>query len=279
VAEDLGSDHENVSTEDTFILPPRARRIWKKSQGFVLPLIGILLALAAWQLVIIVFDIKRFLLPPPSLVFAEFWEERELLRFHAQHTTVGFTAGFLLSVLVGIPVAVCLFSSRWLSGLFYPLIVGSQAVPKVALAPFFLVWVGIGYKSQILIAFLIAVFPILINTKTGLEALPLDMYHLARSMGAGPLRTFFRVRLPFALPMIWAGFRVSITLAVVGAVVGEFVASNQGLGFLIAISTANVRTSLAFAALILLSALAIVAYLIVEAAGFLLIPRSKNLQS
>jgi NitT/TauT family transport system permease protein len=225
-----------------------------------------------------VFDIKRFLLPPPSSVFAEFWEERELLRFHGQHTAVGFTAGFFLSVVVGIPVAVALFSSRWLSGLFYPLIVASQAVPKVALAPFFLVWVGIGFKSQILIAFLIAVFPILINTKAGLEALPLDMYHLARSMGAGSLRTFFRVRLPFALPTIWAGFRVAITLAVVGAVVGEFVASNKGLGFLIAVSTANVRTSLAFAALILLSGLAIVAYLIVEAAGFLLIPRSKNLQ-
>jgi NitT/TauT family transport system permease protein len=227
--------------------------------------------------VVSVFDVPAFLLPAPLSVAETIFSEWPTLSRHAVYTTQGFGLGFLVSVAIGIPLAVAMAFSRLLSRTIYPLIVTTQALPKVALAPLFLVWFGFGLKSQVLIVFLIAFFPILINTMLGLQAMPRELYYLALSMGGRPIKTFFKIRLPLALPSIWAGLKLAVVLAVVGAVVGEFVAANQGLGFLVNIAAVNIQTALAFATLTVLASLAIVAFLIVEGIGRLVIPHARNI--
>jgi NitT/TauT family transport system permease protein len=232
-----------------------------------LPIAGFVIAIALWQLAITVFDIQEFMLPSPGKVLQTLWTEHDQLWFHAKRTILGFTIGFLLAALSGIPLATLLAFSRVASGLLYPLIIGTQSLPKSALAPLFLVWLGFGLKSEVGIAFLTAIFPVLINTMAGLRALPTQLLYLGKSMGGTPLRIFMKVRLPYALPSIFAGLKVAMTLAIIGAVVGEFVGSNAGLGYLIVSTSVNMNTPLAFAALVWLSVLSMISFAAVEVVG------------
>jgi NitT/TauT family transport system permease protein len=154
-----------------------------------------------------------------------------------------------------------------------PLLVSSQAMPKVAVAPLFLVWFGFGLLPKVLIAFLIAFFPIVISTVVGLAAIEQEKIHLARSMGLGTVATFFKIRLPSALPSVFGGLKISITLAVVGAVVGEFVGGDAGLGYLLMVANGNIDTPLLFAGLIALTVQGVALYFLVELAERLAIPR------
>ena len=148
--------------------------------------------------------------------------------------------------------------------LTYPLLVATQAVPKVAVAPLFLVWFGFGEAPKIATAALIAIFPVIVDTAVGLRAIDPDMVRLAKSMRAGPLKTFWKVRLPIALPNIFAGLKMAMTFSVIGAVVGEFVAGTTGLGYLIQAATGTMQTTVAFASIVLLSIIGIVLFVIVE---------------
>src|SRR5262249_32168356 len=143
-----------------------------------------------------------------------------LLLKHSGVTALEIALGFGLSVAIGVPLALLLFAIPAMDRALSPLLISSQAVPKVAVAPLFLVWFGFGLLPKVLIAFLVAFFPVVINTAMGLAAVEIEKIHLARSMGLGRLATFWKIRLPSALPSIFAGFKISITLAVVGAVVG-----------------------------------------------------------
>jgi NitT/TauT family transport system permease protein len=154
-----------------------------------------------------------------------------------------------------------------------PLIVSSQAMPKVAVAPLLLVWFGFGLLPKVLIAFLIAFFPVVISTAVGLASIEPEKIQLARSMGFGPSATFFKIRLPNALPSVFGGLKISITLAVVGAVVGEFVGGDAGLGYLLTVANGSMDTPLLFAGLVALTVLGVVLYLIVELAERLVVPR------
>jgi len=154
-----------------------------------------------------------------------------------------------------------------------PLLVSSQAMPKVAVAPLFLVWFGFGLLPKVLIAFLIAFFPIVINTAVGLAAIEPEKIYLARSMGFGATATFFKIRLPNALPAIFGGLKISITLAVVGAVVGEFVGGDAGLGYLLMVANGSMDTQLLFAGIVALTVLGVVFFLLIELAERLAIPR------
>jgi NitT/TauT family transport system permease protein len=156
--------------------------------------------------------------------------------------------------------------------LFYPILVATQAVPKVAVAPLFLVWFGFGETPKFAMAALIAVFPIIIDTAVGLRAIDPDMIRLAKSMRAGSLKTFWKVRLPIALPNIFAGLKMAMTFAVIGAVVGEFVAGTSGLGYLIQSATGNMQTTVAFASIVLLSLIGIALFYIVEAFERIFLP-------
>lgn len=243
------------------------RRLGNMLSAVALPITGFVLLIALWQLAIMIFEIQEFMLPSPGRVLQTLWTEHAQLWVHAKRTTLGFTVGFLLAALCGIPLATLLAFSRVASGLLYPLIIATQSLPKSALAPLFLVWLGFGLKSEIGIAFLTAIFPVLINTMAGLHSLPTQLLYLGKSMGGTHLNIFTKVRLPYALPNIFAGLKVAITLAIIGAVVGEFVGSNEGLGYLIVSTSVNMNTPLAFAALVWLAGLSMVAFAAVEAIG------------
>jgi NitT/TauT family transport system permease protein len=154
---------------------------------------------------------------------------------------------------VGVPIALLISSWRVAEKALYPLLVFSQTVPKIAIAPLFAIWLGMTSLPHILITLLISFFPIVIDTVAGLKSLPLEMIHLSQSMGTTRWQMFRKVRLPFALPFLFAGLKVAITLAVVGAIVGEWVGSEKGLGYVLLLANGQLDTALAFSAIIVLT--------------------------
>jgi NitT/TauT family transport system permease protein len=236
------------------------------------PATTIALSIAGWELIARLNVVPAYVLPRPTDVFRVVLEQWPLLLTNALSTTVAIVLGFLLSVVVGIALAVMISVSRPFEKSVYPLLVGSQAIPKLALAPLFVVWFGFGMLPKVLMTFLIAVFPIVVSTVQGLASVELELEYLAQSMGLGQYRTFRMIRLYRALPAIFAGLKVAITLAVVGAVVGEFVGSDRGLGTLLLRAIGMVNTPLLFAALLVLTIIGVIFFALVELLERLLIP-------
>jgi NitT/TauT family transport system permease protein len=251
-----------------------ARRESRERVSAVVSPVGVVLAVfVLWEAGTRAFGIPTFLLPPPSIIAVSMAANASLLLVHGWITTVEIMLGFLLSIVVGIPLALAIFLSPPFARSILPLLVSSQAMPKVAVAPLLLVWFGFGLMPKVLIAFLIAFFPIVINTAVGLASIEPEKIDLARSMGFGPVATFFKVRLPNALPSIFGGLKISITLAVVGAVVGEFVGGDAGLGYLLMVANGSMDTALLFAGLVALTVLGVVLFLLIEIAERLAVPR------
>ena len=230
------------------------------------------MVLVLWEPATQLFRIPVFLLPPPT-ASSPYGQER--LPFSSQNgwvTTVEIVLGFLLSIVIGIPLALAIFLWPPFSRSVLPLLVSSQAMPKVAVAPLLLVWFGFGLLPKVLIAFLIAFFPIVINTALGL-AVDRARRSIWRDRWASATATFFKIRLPNALPSIFGGLKISITLAVVGAVVGEFVGGDAGLGYLLMVANGSMDTQLLFAGIVSLTILGVVLFVLVELAERLAIPR------
>ena len=172
--------------------------------------------------------------------------------------------GYTMSIVIGIPMGLMIFYSRFLERIIYPLLVASQTIPKIALAPLLIIWLGWGIWPKIVVSFLIAFFPIVVDTVVGLKQTEPEMIYLVRSMGANRSQIFFQISLPNALPNIFGALKVASTLAVVGAVVGEFVASNSGLGYLLVVSQGYMDTASMFAGIVFLSLLGIIFFFIIE---------------
>src|SRR5215813_13753340 len=232
-----------------------------------------LLALVAWQLASSVFSIPAFILPSPLAILQRAARSPGVLAFHALVTLQEVVVGFLLAVLLSIPLGMLIVSSRLLERLVYPLLVAFQAIPKVALAPILVIWFGFGLTSKVTLAFVTAMFPIVINTVVGMARTPPEMIHLMRSLGASGLQIFLKVRLPAAAPHIFGGFKVGITLAMVGAVVGEFIAADRGLGYSLLIANSAFDMPLLFGIVILLSALSVGLFYLIELIEVLVLPR------
>ncbi len=230
-------------------------------EGFVarymLPAITLLLLLALWQVLVTSLDVPALLLPPPSAIAAELVRWRGLLFTHSLVTLYETILGFLLGIAFGVPIAVAISTSRLLQNTIYPLIILAQTVPKVALAPLFLIWLGYGILPKVFVGFLVAFFPIVIDTATGLNAVEPELIDLTRALSASEWQTLWRIRFPHALPFFFSGLKVSITLAVIGAVIGEYVGANEGLGYLILTATAELKTALVFGCMFLLSVIGI----------------------
>jgi NitT/TauT family transport system permease protein len=252
----------------------RAQHEWRARMAGILYPAGVVLAVfVLWEAGTRLFAVPVFLLPAPTAIAASFIANAWLLAFHAWITTAEILLGFALSIVVGIPLALAIFLWPAFSRSILPLLVSSQAMPKVAVAPLFLVWFGFGLLPKVLIAFLIAFFPIVINTAVGLASIEPEKIYLARSMGFGALATFFKIRLPNALPAIFGGLKISITFAVVGAVVGEFVGGDAGLGYLLLVANGSMDTQLLFAGIFALTVLGVVLFVLVEVAERFAIPR------
>lgn len=238
----------------------------------VYPITGLLLIVVAWALACWLGRLPVVVLPSPDKVLHAFAGNIPLLLEESWVTLKETLYGFGLALLLGLPMAVAVANSRTLNLMFYPLLIALQSVPKVALAPIILVWLGPDLQSKLAIAWLVAFFPIIVDTAAGLRATPKELLELAHSLKATRTQILFKVQFPAALPFVMTGAKVAITLAVIGAVIGEFVGSSEGLGFLLLTATSQLDTPLAFAALFALSILGVLVYLMVEGVELLIAP-------
>ncbi len=226
---------------------------------FAVP-IALAAMLVLWEIAVDVAKIPSYVLPAPTDIWASIVKHWESLLLHSWVTLLETLAGFGLSLAIGIPSAFLIVYSRIFDRVLYPILIASQAVPKVALAPILLVALGYSILPKVIVAFLIAFFPVVVNTVTGLASVDRDTLNLMHSMGASKLDVFLKVRFPHAVPSMIAGFKVAIALAVVGAVVGEFVGSRSGLGYYMLLATGNFDTPLVFACVVFLTLMGIVLF-------------------
>lgn len=227
---------------------------------FVLPVLGLALLIFAWHVYVTVFDVPAAVLPRPTLVLDSTIVNWRLIVSEGWITLLESLYGFVLAFALGVPLAVAIAGSRTLNLMFYPLLIATQSLPKVALAPLILVWLGTGMQSKLAVAWLVAFFPIVVDTATGLRNTPAEFLDLATSVRASTAQTFWKIRFPAALPFVISGSKVAITLAVIGAVIGEFIGSNEGLGNLLLVANSQVNIPLAFACLIGLAVIGIGLY-------------------
>jgi NitT/TauT family transport system permease protein len=238
------------------VLEP-AESSWKSILGSTLTFITLVLL---WELLVRELEIPGWLLPAPSAIALALADWRGELVRHSLVTLYETLVGFALAIAVSIPLAVAVVYSPILRNTIYPILLAFQSVPKVAIAPLLALWIGFGMLPKIIVVFLVCFFPIIVATATGLAAVPGPLMDLIRSLSASTLQTFVKIRFPTAMPHIFVGLKIAITFAVIGAVIGEFVGSEDGLGYLILISTSQSRTPLAFGALVLLTLMSIVLY-------------------
>lgn len=220
--------------------------------------------IGAWQIFVPLSGLSEFVLPTPLAIAKRIVKDLPLLSTHIYVTLLEVVFGFSLGALIGIPLALSIFYSKAFERAIYPILVGLQTVPKVSLAPILVLYLGYGWAPKIVLAFMISFFPIVISTVVGLQSLDKNLVNLVRSMGANEWQTFFKLRLPAALPNIFAGFKVAISLAVIGAVIGEYVAAERGLGYLQLQANSQFDTTLNFATVVTISALGVMLYFIID---------------
>jgi NitT/TauT family transport system permease protein len=245
---------------------------WRRTERVRWVFLVLAVLALVWEIAVRAFGVRTFILPAPSLILKELFASPG---FYVKHSvfTLGTTfAGFAIAVIGGVAAAVGIVYSKFLDRILSALLVSLNAVPKVALAPLFVIWMGTGVEPKIAIAIMIAIFPIVIDTVLGLKSVDPEMLNLARSCRASPLRTLWTIRFPNALPSIFAGMKVAVSFALVGAIVGEFVAGDRGLGYVILLSQGNFDTPRVFVALALLGVLGTILFYIVDLAETLLLP-------
>ena len=217
-----------------------------------------------WELVVTLTDIKPYILPAPSLIMVAMWEKMPRLLHAAAFTVQPMLLGFVAAVILGVLMALGIAFSRRIEGVVYPLLVFFQIIPKIAVAPLFIIWFGFGLAPKVLLVFLLSFFPVVVSAITAFRSVDADVMDLVRSTGASRLRTFWKVQLPHALPTLFTGFKVAAALSSTAAVVAEFVASDRGLGFLLLEFNGALDTTMTFATIIVLSVLGLALYGLVE---------------
>jgi NitT/TauT family transport system permease protein len=237
---------------------------WRQSEYLRTIIIVLVGCVLFWELVVRVFNIRSFLLPAPSIVVGDIIGHPAFFSNQSLYTLDVTLIGFGIALLCGVFAAIAIVSSKLLDRTLYTLLVATNSVPKVALAPLFVIWLGTGGAPKIAIAAIIAVFPIVINTTAGLRAIDNDMIDLARSARASARDIMMKVRFPNALPSLFAGAKIGISFALIGTIVGEFVAGDRGLGNVILTSQATFNSARAFAAILILGILGTVMFFIIE---------------
>jgi NitT/TauT family transport system permease protein len=216
-------------------------------------LVAVLALAGLAELLLRVLAVSTFLVPTPSTVAGSLYDNWELLGKNSLVTLEEILVGFACAAAGGFTLAVVMYYVPALARVLYPIIVASQTIPKIAIAPLLVVWFGFGLAPKVIVVFLIAFFPVVIATSVGLRSVDEYMVHLVRSMGASPLQVFLKVRVVHAVPAVYSGLKIAITLSVVGAIVGEFVGADAGLGYVLLIANGQLDTPLMFAAVLLLS--------------------------
>jgi NitT/TauT family transport system permease protein len=245
----------------------------------ILPGLFFVAMLAAWQIACDVFAVPTFLLPTPVEILRKIAEVSDRMVLHSLATLREILIGFGIACVGGVALAAITAHSRLFSRTVFPILVMSQTVPTIAIAPLLVIWFGPGDVSRLIVVFMIAFFPMVVNTTAGLLRVNEELIDLVRGLNASRWKIFTKIRLPNALPHIFTGMRISIALAVIGAVVAEYVAAEEGLGYLIFSANTNVDTRLVFAGVVLLAAMGIVLFQLVRLAQTIAVPWSQDARS
>jgi NitT/TauT family transport system permease protein len=239
------------------------RRSWLADSpvaAILLPVIGLLAAIGLWWGATVAFAIPSYLLPSPWDVVVKFADQPVVLLQETGTSLLETIEGFLLAIVIGVPIAIVIVRSVVLERLVYPLLLMVNSIPKVAIAPLLVIWMGFGQWPKVVMVLLMCFFPIVISTAQGMKSTPVELVELMRSLNASRAQEFFKLRLRYAMPQIFTGFKVAISLAVIGSVIAEFVGATKGLGYVIQQSGASADTTLAFAAVTLLSIMSILLF-------------------
>lgn len=261
---------KTVSTESKKVVKKTSNVQWKSlfSLKYLGPIIAFVVFISVWQFVPMLMDIKPFILPKPTDVLEAAIEDWHLLWPAMQMTIFEAVIGFVLSAVIGIGISILLASSRVLEISLYPYAVILQTIPVVAIAPIVVIWFGSGFNSIVIISFLIGFFPIVSNTLMGLNSVDNNMGDLFKLYNANKWQTMFKLRIPAAMPFIMSGLKVSCTLAIIGAITGEYIAGigggKGGLGYAITVAAVQLKTPYLFACAIAGALFGIVFYLLVS---------------
>lgn len=250
------------------------KAVWSHARTMASPVLTFAVLILLWEGFATRAGISNLILPTPSEIAVDMAESLTRLVEQGLVTAGEAFGGFLVAVVVGIPLAVLVTRSTSIKNTIYALLLTSNSVPKVAIAPLFVLWLGYGGTSKVFIAFLISFFPVVINTVAGLKSVPAELIDLGLSSGATPTRLFFRLVFPYALPNIFSGLKIAVSLAVTGALVGEFVASDAGLGYLILTAQGSFNTVRVFSGITAIAILGIVSFSLVELLERVVIPWS-----
>jgi NitT/TauT family transport system permease protein len=233
-----------------------------RSPAFVI--LGIAGVFGIWELLVGAVHVPSYIVPTPFAVWNSAVTNRTEILSNMGPTVIETAVGFAIGSLAGIAAAIIFVWVPWVRSLFYPMLIGSQAVPKIAVAPILVVWLGFGITPKVVMVLLLCFFPVIVNAISSFDETPEEYYHLMRSMGGSRLQIFRKVEFPNALPGIMAGLQIGITLAIVGAIVGELLGGTSGLGYLISIAGSNVDMALMFAVIIVLTILAVILFYMLE---------------
>jgi NitT/TauT family transport system permease protein len=231
-----------------------------KLAGIFLPIITTTVIFILWELIVRAFNIPKFNLPSPSAIWMAAVEGRQPLMENAIATLQTTLLGFLLSVITGVFLGFLIGYSRTAYLILYPILIGFNTIPKVALVPLFALWFGTGFVPAVLTAFLLAFFPIAVNVALGLDTVEPEMKDVLRSLGASQIEVFQKVGFPHAMPYLFASLKVAVSFAFIGSVISETVASNKGVGYLVVSASSTFDVPLGFAGLLTLSVMGIVLY-------------------
>jgi NitT/TauT family transport system permease protein len=266
-----------LGSSDAHAVPALSRR-WRHG-GIVrwlsrswLAILFFVLFFGFWELSIGLFEIPPYILNRPSEIVTRGWADIDRLIYYTYVTGLETIIGYAIAIVVAVPLGLAIAFSSFLRRTIYPFFVSVEMVPKIAFAPLFISWLGFGMLPKVIIVILVCFFPIVLNAILAFGSLSDELERFARSTGAGPVRAFFKVRLPAALPQCFVGFKYAAINATVGATIAEFIGSDQGLGFYIQIVTGNMRPDLAFAGIFLLTLLGLTLFGIVTLCERLVIP-------
>lgn len=249
-------------TKSSSLWDSRLGRFARENGAF---LIMMTLIILLWEGYVRLMEVPVYILPAPTVIVERMIVKSDQLLEHSAWTLYEILVGFFIGMAVGIPIAISIVYSKLAEKTIFSLVVSMQAIPKIALVPLLIAWFGFNQMPKLIITFLICFFPIVVSTVVGLRSMPVEMFHLARSIGASGWEIFWKFRLPHGLPNIFAGLKMAISLAVIGAVVGEYTAGNNGLGYLQIIVASNLDIPMVFAILVVLSLIAIVLFHLIGA--------------
>ena len=237
-----------------------------------LPLLTGAFFFVLWEALIHLLNVPRYILPAPSAIFSELAHNFSLIWSHTLVTANETFVGYFIAVVAGIPLSIFVAFSETLRRTFYVAAVTLGMVPTIAFAPLFVVWFGFAFASKMLVVFWVCFFPILINGIFGFLSLSDELKKFSLTTGAGPVTTFWKIRLPAALPQLFVGLKGAAINATVGATIAEWIGGNAGLGYYIQVATGDFNMRLALAAIIMLTALGLLLYFLVILAEIKLIP-------